>query len=183
MNATYIYLVENCHDGNNKVYIGKTKNTNKRYHAHILNFGSNIKYTLIDSVESLNREDWRWLETYWISQFKNWGFEVMNKNIGGGGVEYLNESSKDLIRSKKIGKPLNHGDKLRKPKPSYFGKHLIGNEFKNKPIIQYDLEMNIITEYKSKTEAFKVTQIKGIANAATGIANTAGGFIWKYKIS
>jgi hypothetical protein len=49
-----------------------------------------------------------------------------------------------------------------------------------KPVIQYDLEGNIIREYKSAQEAKDITNLK-IQNALTGINKTSGGYIWKYK--
>jgi group I intron endonuclease len=52
---------------------------------------------------------------------------------------------------------------------------------KSKPIIQLDENNNIINEYKSMTDARNTTSIKGIKNVVTGLAKTAGGFIWKYK--
>lgn len=53
-------------------------------------------------------------------------------------------------------------------------------EAKSKPIQQLDKDNNIIKEYKSITEARNITGIKGIKNVVTGLAKTAGGFIWKY---
>ena len=77
---TKIYLVENCYGDPNKVYIGKTKN--KRNHKN--KFGIKIKYTVIDEICSLDKENWKWLESYWIEQFRQWGFEVLNKRKKGG---------------------------------------------------------------------------------------------------
>jgi group I intron endonuclease len=54
-------------------------------------------------------------------------------------------------------------------------------EVKSKPVIQLDKNNNIIKEYKSITEARNETNIKGIKNVVTGLAKTAGGFIWKYN--
>jgi len=54
-------------------------------------------------------------------------------------------------------------------------------EVKSRPIIQLDKNNNIIKEYKSITEARNKTGIKGIPNVLTGLAKTAGRFIWKYK--
>jgi hypothetical protein len=53
-------------------------------------------------------------------------------------------------------------------------------EVKSRPIQQLDKDNNIIKEYKSITEARDITGIKGIKNVVTGLAKTAGGFIWKY---
>lgn len=102
MNITYIYLVTNCYNDCNKVYIGKTKNTRKNNHK--CTFGLNITYDYIDEINSLHREDWKPLESYWIEQFKAWGFEVMNKNKGGGGpIKYSEEALEKMRKPKPIG--------------------------------------------------------------------------------
>jgi hypothetical protein len=103
MGTTKIYLIENCYGNNNKVYIGKTKNSRKI--AHAKTFGNQITYTYIDEISSLNREDWGPLESYWIEQFRQWGFEIMNKNKkGGGGPEFVDDNIKILISNKLKGK-------------------------------------------------------------------------------
>ena len=97
---TYIYLVENCYNDPNKVYIGKTKNSRKTNHKKT--YGHDIKYTIIDQVDSLNKKDWEPLETFWINYFKFLGFKLMNiRQKGGGGVEFCSEDTK-----KKISKAL-----------------------------------------------------------------------------
>jgi hypothetical protein len=81
---TKIYLVENCYGDPNKVYIGKTK-TNYRKYTHKIKFGNEMVFTYIDEINSLDRKDWEPLESYWIEQFRQWGFDILNKNKGGGG--------------------------------------------------------------------------------------------------
>jgi hypothetical protein len=91
MNITKIYLVTNCYGNPNKVYIGKTINCRKN--AHRCTYGNDTEYTYIDEINSLDRNDWKPLEVYWIEQFRQWGFEIMNKNKGGGGVEFMSKKS------------------------------------------------------------------------------------------
>jgi hypothetical protein len=106
---TKIYLVTNCYNIPNKVYIGKTKNNRKNDHKQT--YGKDIVYTEIDQIFSFKRTDWEPLETYWIQQFKAWGFEVLNKKIkGGSGVEFCSEEHK-----------LKIGIANSKPKPKWFG--------------------------------------------------------------
>ena len=81
---TYIYLVENCYGDPNKVYIGKTKNPKSRKNNHKRKFGKKINYTIIDQINSLYIKDWKPLETFWIQQFRVWGFELVNINKEGG---------------------------------------------------------------------------------------------------
>ena len=114
MKITYIYLIENIPGGT--IYIGKTVNPTNRKHDHKAKFGTQIQFTIIDQIESINKEDWTPLEKYWISQFKSWGFTLLNKNDGGGG------SSNAIITDEhriKIGKANS------KPKPEGFGNHLV----------------------------------------------------------
>jgi hypothetical protein len=93
---TFIYLVENCYGDPNKVYIGKTKNSRKTNHKKT--YGSDIIYTIIDKINSLTKQDWEPLETYWIEQFRQWNYEVVNiRKKGGGGVEFCSEDTKKKI--------------------------------------------------------------------------------------
>ena len=145
--STKIYLVENIEPGTNKVYIGKTKN-NDRYYGHQSKYGLQIQYTIIDEINSLNHGDWEPLETYWIEQFRQWGFEVINKRKkGGSGPISRTTETKQKIRKGKIGhecysnvergnkisKALqNHSkhyteeiiQKMKKPKPKDFGERI-----------------------------------------------------------
>ena len=56
---TKIYLVENCYEDPNKVYIGKEKNNKGRHSSrnydHKKRFGNDIIFTYIDQVDSLNK--------------------------------------------------------------------------------------------------------------------------------
>jgi len=53
----------------------------------------------------------------------------------------------------------------------------------SRPVLQYDLEGNLIREYKSLNEAWEKTGIarSQIARCANGIYETARGYIWKFK--
>jgi hypothetical protein len=198
MKSTFIYLVENCFNDPNKVYVGKTININSRKKVHINKFGNNIIFTLIDSVNSCKSKDWKPLESYWIEQFRQWGFDMLNKNKGGNGSEYCSDLTKIKI-SKSNSKPRNNTKNMKKPKPKGFGK-MISKLTKGKPkpkrskehgekiglsmcrpIIQYDLNLNLVKEWPSKKQAQYETNIKGIENVILGKAKTAGGFIWKRK--
>lgn len=107
---TKIYLIENIEPGTNKVYIGKTISSRKS--AHKSSYGPQISYNYIDEIHSLNHDDWEPLETYWINQFKAWGFDVVNKrNMGGSGPEFHKEETKANMR-----KPKSTTEKMRKPK-------------------------------------------------------------------
>ncbi len=145
--STKIYLVENIEPGTNKVYIGKTKN-NTRYYGHQSKYGLQIKYTIIDEINSLNHNDWEPLETKWIQHYIDLGYDVINKRKKGGSgpISHTNETKQKISkgkighecyssieRSNKISKALqNHSkhytediiQKMKKPKPKDFGKRI-----------------------------------------------------------
>jgi group I intron endonuclease len=92
---TYIYLITNISGGS--VYIGKTKNKSQREYMHKSRFGENIDIDYIDSIDSLESNDWKKLEVFWIEQFRQWGFKLENKNKGGGGCSSHSELTKNKI--------------------------------------------------------------------------------------
>jgi len=88
---TSIYCLE---ENNISFYIGKTTgNWRKRIHQKI--HGEDIKYYEIDKVHN---NDWKFWESYWIEQFKCWGFKLENKNNGGGGPSSYTEEQKQKMR-------------------------------------------------------------------------------------
>jgi hypothetical protein len=100
---TKIYLVTNCYGNPNNVYIGKTKNCREKDHKY--NFGKYIEYSVIDEIYSFDRKLWKPLETYWIQQFKVWGFNVLNiQENGGSGVSFHTEKTKKKIKKSKSQK-------------------------------------------------------------------------------
>jgi hypothetical protein len=131
---TKIYLIENCFGDPNKVYIGKT--INSRYNPHKYTFGENIKYTIIDEINSLDKKDWKPLECYWIEQFKQWNFSVLNKNKGGSGPSYLDEEQRKNLRVPKKNKEKYSYPKTQRFINSVKGKHKIYPESRNKNISQ-----------------------------------------------
>ena len=206
--VTKIYLVENCYGDPNKVYIGKT--INSRESNHKKTYGDCIKYTFIDEINSFDRKYWEPLETYWIDQFRQWGFEIVNKRKKGGmGPEFLSKESRDKKSRAMLGK-FHSKETCLKIKQSLQGKkrskeigEKISNSKKGKsinltlttihkntlknihslPIMQYDLNGNFIKEWSSTQEAASFYNIqKGhICNALNGRSKSSNGFIWKKK--
>ena len=70
---------------------------------------------------------------------------------------------------KKMRKPKNHGDKVGKAH--------------EKPVLQYDKNMNFIKEFKSIKQAMNETGVNNssIGNCCSGKLKTCGGFIWRFK--
>lgn len=129
MNITKIYLVSNCFGDRDKVYIGKTKTSRKN--AHVKTFGKDIIYTIIDEINSTNSKDWKPLESYWIEQFKHWGFKTLNKNNGGGGSQTHTEESRSKL-SKALSGKIRTKETIEKLKISLKGKKHMSHNMKGK---------------------------------------------------
>jgi len=74
-------------------YVGKAKDSTRRKHSHRKTYGLDIQSYVIDEVE-----DWKFWESYWIEQFKCWGFKLENKNNGGGGPSNYTEEQKQKMK-------------------------------------------------------------------------------------
>ncbi len=106
MKTTNIYIL--IDPRNNQVrYVGKSNNPRERFKNH-LNKSHNpksYKTNWINKLRELNLkpimqiidtvpiEDWIFWEMYWISQFKTWGFNLVNHTNGGDGSTFGNSTS------------------------------------------------------------------------------------------
>jgi hypothetical protein len=117
METIHIYLVENCYGDSNKIYIGKSINPIIRYYVHRKTYGTDIKFTIIDTIESVVKHDWVSIECYWIEQFKHWGYNVVNINNGGGGSNFMSTNNKitlaNIMRNNKNMLGKKHSDATR----------------------------------------------------------------------
>ena len=88
-------------------YVGKANNVTQRYQAH-LNRARKHQIHKKNWIEQLKREglkpiievidvvpiaDWIFWETYWISQARTWGFDLINYTSGGDGCTFGNQTS------------------------------------------------------------------------------------------
>jgi len=73
-------------------YIGKTKNPlKKRESQHQKRLQKDLTIFELDFIEE---KEWKFWECYWIEQFKCWGLNLDNKNVGGGGPSFHSEETK-----------------------------------------------------------------------------------------
>jgi hypothetical protein len=171
-NMVSIYILEK---NNIPFYVGKAKDIIRRKNRHKQAYGYDIDLYVIDNVEEKN---WKFWECYWIEQFRQWGFDLLNKNKGGGGPNKHREEIKQKMKKprkkgtgNKISKTLkerNHSqyytqevkEKISKgnqiPKP-FTEEHIknmgIAKRKQATPVLQYDLENNFIKEWESKGQA------------------------------
>ena len=110
---TKIYLITNIDNNPNKIYIGKT--TNSRENDHRIKFGNQITYEYIDEINSLDSKDWKPLETKWIQHYLKLGYILVNKQkIGGSGVEFHSQETKNKMSSSRINRKITWGSKISK---------------------------------------------------------------------
>ena len=133
--------------------IKKENNHRSKWIKSLLNEG---RKPVIKVLEECNWSDSQDLEIYWISQFKQWGFNLVNATEGGEGV---------------LGIPLTQTvkDKLIKSV--------------SKEIHQYDLLGNYVNTFSNAVEAAKSLNLKHsskINACARGERKKAGNFIWTY---
>ena len=119
MRTTYIYELSK---NGVPFYIGKTINPNLRIDNHKRKLGYDILFTLIDETIG-NKLKWKLLETYWIEQYKQWGFILENKNSGGGGrssIYTIDELQQNQRKSQEKWKQKNKEHILERDRQHYY---------------------------------------------------------------
>lgn len=109
----YIYLLE---IENNICYVGKTNDIKRRIKEHTRKLSTNFRYTILDEIKDKN---WKFWEQYWIEQFKQWGFTLLNKNNGGGGTRAgikRSEECKQKISMSLSNRTITWNDKISQNK-------------------------------------------------------------------
>lgn len=106
MKTTNIYILIDPLTGLVR-YVGKANNISQRFKAHTnkarhhnphkmnwVNFlkKNNLK-PIIEVIDIVPIKDWQFWETYWISQFKTWGYDLLNYTSGGDGCSFANETT------------------------------------------------------------------------------------------
>lgn len=195
-------------------YIGKTvKSLQKRLNNHIfeskelkchrhkwvnsiLQIGLKPEIELIDIVKI---DNWQFWESYWIEQFKYWGFNLVNGTAGGDGCDWTNKKhsneSKEKMSIAKIGKSTwNKNKKLTKEHIKKLSEAHLGKKISTKsidkrsetnriPVALIDSKNNIIKVFKGISEAtrefgLKYNQINQIIKS--GIPSKRKGYLFKY---
>jgi predicted DNA-binding protein YlxM (UPF0122 family) len=128
MENTYTYIYTISDNFGNIRYIGKSNNPRRRLYQH-LNEKSNIhKYNWLRSIIKNNYfpkievldevpiNEWEYWEMFYIEQFKQWGFKLLNATIGGDGASGYkhSNSSRKKMKDSKLGIKLseNHRNKI-----------------------------------------------------------------------
>ena len=182
-------------------YIGKTiQEIKDRYYTH----GNRKINSEIIEIDCVNDDEWRFWESWYIELFKTWGFELENKNNGGGGrgpgwisPPERNAKIKASMKNhsqyytKEVRQRISEGNKVLKPfSDEHKQNMLIAKRKQAKSLLMFDLNDNLVREWESKGQAAEwikettgktsniTTQIK---DCCLGKQKTAFKFKWKYK--
>lgn len=178
MNTTFIYTLSDPVTYQVR-YVGKSNNPLSRYRSHYYkcenesqhkrNWINSIKKSglkpILDIVDEIPISEWKFWETYWIQQFKVWGFKLTNSTLGGDGLTKGNQTS-----FQKNSIPWN------KNKSGY-------TSSKAQAVLQYTKDGEFIKEFRTcKDAAIEFGCIEeNIRRACVGKSKSAKGFKWKYK--
>jgi len=151
------------------------------------------------TLDHTNDDDWSWLERYWISQFKAWGFNLLNHTDGGEEQYHFKHSDEtkkkigDKQRNRKLPKEwcvnISKGKTDVKFSKTHINNLSISHKGKSKPLFQkpvfkLDDKFQILSKYSSITEALidlsADTKIGSISKACKGKLKSALGYHWCY---
>lgn len=173
--ATYIYTLS-CPVSGTIKYVGKTVDLRLRYNSHlcdkrkpskvkswIINLRRNGLLPVMEVIDECVGESWRFWESYWICQFKSWGFPLKNTIDGGIGLSRIPEETKKKIANALLGRKLPVDVRMK-----------LG-----KKVCQYDLNGKFIRKFNSEREAMISCGIKHGIMSAIKRNQSAGGFLWR----
>jgi len=160
---------------------------------------------LIDVIDEVPNSNWGFWEQYWIDLFKGWGFDltnIANGGVGGNLGPVVNKKISDALKGRVFSDEAKlkmsigstgkiHTDKTKEKMSrqrsgignSMYGKIRKESSKKYRPVIQLDLDGNIIDKWDGVTIASKTLNINRctISDVCNGRKKTAGGFKWKYN--
>ena len=168
-------------------YVGKSNNPSKRIFGHLKEGKGTHKYNwlqliisrggfpIVEIIDEVPSDDWEQYEIYWISQFRTWGFDLINQSIGGigpGGVK-RSELTKQKMGKSRIGIPLSESHKQKisdgvrekvKDSPNYnkcYDKtHIIDKDLLYQKYITENLSMPKLAKLLGVSEKVIFTNLK-----------------------
>ena len=192
METTNIYILIDP-ISNQVRYVGKTNNVSQRYKAHLnrarkhqthkKNWIDKLKKEglkpIIEIIDEVPINNWQYWETYWISQFRTWGFDLINYTNGGDGCTFANQTSFKKGHKSWLGK--NHSEETKKKigENNYWtGKESINR----KKVKQLTLDGNLIKVWDCILDAEKGTKSASskIVSCCKGKRKTHNKFKWEY---
>ena len=170
------YVLSSSEDEENIRYVGVTTLTvQKRFYGHkycakhddkrclpvhkwMYSHYQKGETIIVKQIDSCKKEEWEDRERYWISHYKELGFNLLNISKGGSGIVTKEMRSISSIK-----------------------RSIKGHE---KPIIALNKDGSFYKEYESTTKAAQELGLKNksaINNVLKGRSKSSGGFLWVYK--
>lgn len=180
---TRIYLVSNCYNDPNMVYIGKEKSHQKRSRkfSHKKKYGIKSNFEYIDEINSWDIIQWEPLECFWIQHFKNCGYELMNKNKGGNGPSFHTQETKEKMSKSSKGKAKSE-DHKQKISNATTGK-ILSQETKDK-ISKSKMGVKLSQETRDKiSKSMKGVEWNEIQNISRSKKLLGRIITWNHKIT
>lgn len=206
---TFIYLLIDP-ILNQPKYIGKSIKPESRLRQHLIeakrrkyiNYKNNWIYSLVTQnlkpiMVIIDETDSNWweLEEYWISQFKTWGFDLVNGTEGGEnppsfkGKTHSDEYKEIRRNIMKENNPSKNMDDNWRNNISLAHKTngflpIKATEANKRKVNQYTLNNEFIKTWDSLTEAAISLGLKssyGIGAVCNNKRNKAGGFKWSFN--
>ena len=176
-------------------YVGKANDVSQRYKAHLnrarkhqvhkKNWIEKLKKQglkpIIEVIDIVPIEDWIFWETYWISQMKTWGFDLINYTNGGDGCTFANQTSFKKGHTSWLGK--KHSDETKKKiSENNWMKGKVG--FNRISVKQLTLDGKLIKIWDSILDAEKGTNSSSskIVLVCKGKRKTHNNFKWGYNL-
>lgn len=192
METTNIYVLIDPRT-NEVRYVGKANNVTQRYRAHLnrarkhqthkKNWLTQLKKEdlkpIMVIIDIVSIDDWQYWERYWISQMKQWGFNLVNYTNGGDGCTFSNQTSFKKGNKLWLGKKHSEETK-RKISENNWQKGKVA--YNRKKVVQMDLDDNIINIWDFIHEAANETNscASKIVAVCKGKRKTHNKYKWKY---
>lgn len=195
--TAFIYTLSDPLTGEVK-YVGKTNSPRRRLRDYampslikrqksksiawvrsLLKRGLSVRMDIIDETEG----DWKWLEKYWISQFKCWGFSLLNHCEGGEGMTgytWKGDTRRMREASRRMKRQWRNGHFRADHSLGVFG----GAHRSAKPINKLDMVTGkVIETYPSLSDLCRQHNysMSNISSCVHGRRKSAYGHKWAYK--
>ena len=192
MQTTNIYVLIDPRDEKIR-YVGKANNVSQRYQAHLnkarkhqihkANWIKQLKdlslKPIIEVIDVVPINKWMFWETYWIAQFKAWGFNLVNYTDGGDGCTFANQTSFKKGHKSWLGKKHTEETKKKIGENSWSkGKPSLNR----RKVVQLDMNNNVIKIWDSVLDAEKMTGSSSskIVACCREKRKTHNKYKWKY---
>jgi len=159
---TYIYILIDP-ETNQVRYIGKTKSLKRRYNQHIsecsklkshknnwllLLKNKNLRPEMV-VIDETDKDDWVFLEQWYIELYKSWGYKLTNLTKGGEGAYGYCPTPETLVKMSLVQKGKIVSEETRKKLSSAFKGRIFSEETKKK-LSEAAKKRGISTEIREK---------------------------------